>query len=80
MLRTIPRRLHGKRLIPGRVVHASTTDPDAQIYRKGPGKEAKLCFRGHALMERPVCVRAPAKQHPTHFPIYLPQLLPNFLP
>jgi transposase len=31
--------------------HASTTDPDAQLYRKGPGKEAKLCFMGHALME-----------------------------
>jgi transposase len=23
---------------------ASTTDPDARLYRKGPGKEAKLCF------------------------------------
>jgi transposase len=31
--------------------HASTTDPDAMLYRKGPGKEAKLCFMGHALME-----------------------------
>jgi transposase len=31
--------------------HASTTDPDARLYRKGPGKEAKLCFMGHALME-----------------------------
>jgi transposase len=31
--------------------HASTTDPDARLYRKGPGKEAKLCFIGHALME-----------------------------
>ena len=31
--------------------HASTTDPDARIYRKGPGKEAKLCFTGHGLME-----------------------------
>ncbi len=31
--------------------HASTTDPDAKLYRKGPGKEAKLCFMGHALME-----------------------------
>ena len=26
--------------------HASTTDPDARLYRKGPGKEAKLCFIG----------------------------------
>ena len=31
--------------------HASTTDPDAKLYRKGPGKEAKLCFMGHGLME-----------------------------
>jgi transposase len=31
--------------------HASTTDPDARLYRKGAGKEAKLCFLGHALME-----------------------------
>jgi transposase len=31
--------------------HASTTDPDAKLFRKGPGKEAKLCFMGHALME-----------------------------
>ena len=31
--------------------HASTTDPEAKLYRKGKGKEAKLCFMGHALME-----------------------------
>lgn len=31
--------------------HASTTDPDAKLYRKGPGREARLCFLGHALME-----------------------------
>lgn len=31
--------------------HASTTDPDARLYKKGRGKEAKLCFMGHALME-----------------------------
>jgi transposase len=31
--------------------HASTTDPDARLYRKGLGKEAKLAFMGHALME-----------------------------
>jgi hypothetical protein len=31
--------------------HASTTDPDALLYRKGPGMEAKLCFIGHGLME-----------------------------
>lgn len=31
--------------------HASTTDPEAKLLRKGPGKEAKLCFAGHALMD-----------------------------
>jgi len=31
--------------------HASTTDPDARLYRKGLGKEAKLCHMGHVLME-----------------------------
>jgi transposase len=31
--------------------HASTTDEDAKLFRKGRGKEAKLCFIGHALME-----------------------------
>jgi transposase/IS5 family transposase len=31
--------------------HASITDPDARLYRKGEGKEAKLCYMGHALME-----------------------------
>ncbi len=31
--------------------HQSTTDPDARLYRKGKGKEAKLCYMGHALME-----------------------------
>lgn len=29
--------------------HASTTDPDAQLYRKGPGRKAKLCFMGHPV-------------------------------
>jgi hypothetical protein len=31
--------------------HASTTDPDARLYRKSRGQEAKLCFIGHLLME-----------------------------
>src|SRR6516164_9068939 len=25
--------------------HQSTTDPDARLYRKGPGREAKLCYQ-----------------------------------
>ena len=40
---------HGKRR--RNDTHASTTDPDAKLYRKGAGKAAKLCFMGHALME-----------------------------
>jgi transposase len=35
----------------GNDTHASTSDPDALLYRKGAGMEAKLCFIGHALME-----------------------------
>ena len=31
--------------------HESTTDPEARLMRKGQGKEAKLCFSGHAMME-----------------------------
>ncbi|GJD49064.1 IS5 family transposase ISNisp7 [Methylobacterium crusticola] len=31
--------------------HQSTTDPEARLYRKGSGMEAKLCFMGHLLME-----------------------------
>lgn len=31
--------------------HASTTDPEARLYRKGLGKEAKLSYLGHTLME-----------------------------
>ena len=31
--------------------HQSTTDPEARLARKGHGKEARLCFTGHVLME-----------------------------
>ena len=31
--------------------HQSATDPEARLYRKGQGMEARLCFIGHALME-----------------------------
>ena len=31
--------------------HASTTDPEALLYRKGPGKEAKLAYRSHVLLD-----------------------------
>ena len=31
--------------------HQSTTDPEARLAKKGAGKEAKLCYSAHALME-----------------------------
>ena len=31
--------------------HESTTDPESRLLRKGLGKEAKLCYAAHALME-----------------------------
>lgn len=31
--------------------HASSTDPDSRLWRKGKGREAKLCLMGHTLME-----------------------------
>ena len=31
--------------------HASTTDPDARLYKKAPGTGAALCFIGYGLME-----------------------------
>jgi transposase len=33
------------------LTHASTTDPDAKLARKGRGKEAKLSYTGNVLME-----------------------------
>ncbi len=40
---------HGEKR--GNDTHQSTTDPEARLLRKGAGKEAKLCFNGHAVME-----------------------------
>ncbi len=31
--------------------HASTTDPQAKLYRKADGREARLSYMGHAIME-----------------------------
>lgn len=31
--------------------HESSTDPQARLMRKGPNREAKLCYMGHVLME-----------------------------
>jgi transposase len=40
---------HGERR--GNATHQSTTDPEARLAKKGAGKEAKLSFAGHVLME-----------------------------
>ena len=40
---------HGERR--ANETHASTTDPDAKLARKGFGKEAKLAYTANALME-----------------------------
>jgi len=31
--------------------HASVTDPDSRLYKKAKGRESRLCYMGHALME-----------------------------
>ena len=31
--------------------HQSTADPDARLAKKGKGKEVKLCFGAHVLMD-----------------------------
>jgi transposase len=43
------RNFHGEKR--SNETHASTTDPDARLYRKGPGQPAKLAYLGHVLME-----------------------------
>ena len=43
------RDFHGERRTND--THASATDPEARLHRKGKGKEARLCFLGHLLME-----------------------------
>jgi hypothetical protein len=43
------RDFHGERR--SNETHASTTDPDAKLYRKGKGKEAKLSYIGNVMTE-----------------------------
>lgn len=47
--RNAARDFHGVRW--SNATHRSTTDDDCRLYRKGKGKEAKLSYMGHALME-----------------------------
>lgn len=46
--------------------HASTTDPDARLYRKGNGQGARLCFMGHVLMENRNGLAVDATLTPCH--------------
>ena len=47
--RNAERDFHGKKR--KNDTHFSTTDPDARLFRKGKGKEAKLCHMGHLMIE-----------------------------
>jgi len=47
--RNAERDFHGERR--SNDTHASTTDPEARLARKGKGKEAKLAYAGHLLTE-----------------------------
>jgi hypothetical protein len=35
---------------------AITTDPDSRLYRKAAGREARLCYMGHVVMENGLAV------------------------
>ena len=52
--RNAERNFHGEKR--SNETHASTTDPDSRLYRKGNGQAAKLCYMGHALMENRNCL------------------------
>ena len=43
------REFHGEKR--SNETHESATDAEARLYRKGNGKESRLCYMGHALME-----------------------------
>jgi transposase len=47
--RNAERDFHGEKR--SNETHASTTDPDARLFRKGQGKPAQLCHMAHVLME-----------------------------
>src|SRR5215218_10939819 len=47
--RNVEVQWHGERR--SNETHASTTDPEARLYRKSNAAPAKLCYAGHLLME-----------------------------
>src|SRR3569833_939066 len=49
-----PRDISGETM--SNETHASTTDPDARLYKKAACAAAKLCHMGHAVMENRSCL------------------------
>lgn len=47
--RNSERDFHGEKR--SNETHASTTDPEAKLYRKGNGQSSRMAFMGHVLME-----------------------------
>jgi IS5 family transposase len=47
--RNSERDFHGEKR--ANETHASTTDPEARLFKKGPGQQARMAFMGHLLME-----------------------------
>jgi transposase len=47
--RNAERDFHGEKR--SNATHASTTDPDARLYRKSRGQPSRLCYMGHLLIE-----------------------------
>lgn len=47
--RNAERDFHGEKR--SNETHASTTDPDARLYRKSRGQPSRLCYMGHLLIE-----------------------------
>jgi hypothetical protein len=60
--RNSARDFHGEKL--SNETHASTTDPDARLYKKGKGQAAKLCHLGHVVMENRTCLVVDASVTP----------------
>ena len=64
--------------------HQSTTDPEARLARKGPGKEARLSFAGHALMDNRAglavggCVNHPAGRAEVEAALGLVEQIPGW--
>src|SRR5215212_4109703 len=60
--RNSARDVHGETL--SNATHASTTDPDARLYKKAKGQAARLCHLGHGVMENRRCLVVDASVTP----------------